>query len=97
MPDYGFTMGGYTMYFTSKCIVEPIHAHLNDTKHKIIAGSAKIWVGPNGETQVVHTGNVPNKVIKEARAWIKQNYKLMKSKWQAYGGTTDFYANIAKI
>ena len=97
MPDYGFTMNGYALYFTMKCIQEPMHAHLNDAKNKIEAGSAKIWVGNNGDTKVVHTGNIPDRIITEARKWIKNNHALMYKKWVKYGAKTGYYIGITKI
>ena len=63
MPDYGFTYKGYILYFTMKCLVEPMHAHVE--KNYSQSKTAKIWIGKNGISKIHHSGKVPAKILKE--------------------------------
>lgn len=42
---------GYYLYFTSHCIIEAMHVHASD-KRLTEAGSAKLFVKGNGDTEV---------------------------------------------
>ena len=58
--------------------------------------AAKIWVGENGATKIQNRGQVPERILKEMQAWIKDNHKAMERKWNAYGGG-GFYIEVDKI
>ena len=94
MPDYGFTYKGYKLYFTMKCVAEPMHAHVE--KDYIQSKAAKIWVGEDGVSKIQNRGQVPERILREMQAWIKDNHKAMEKKWNAYGGG-GFYVEIDKI
>ena len=94
MPDYGFTYKGYKLYFTMKCLVEPMHAHVEE--NYVQSKAAKIWIGENGRSKIQNPGKVPEKVLKEMQEWIKVNYEIMAEKWNVYGGG-GFYAEIDEI
>lgn len=52
MPKYTTDIiAGYTLYFTSKCIVEAMHVHASNKK-LTEAGSAKLFVFENGDTKI---------------------------------------------
>lgn len=94
VPDYGFTYKGYRLYFTTKCVIEPMHTHVEMNYVQLKA--AKIWVGSSGNTKVENPGQVPEKILKEMCDWIKDNHEVMKKKWDAYGGG-GYYINIDKV
>lgn len=94
MPDYGFTYKGYILYFTMKCLVEPMHAHVE--KNYSQSKAAKIWIGKNGISKIHHSVKVPAKILKEMQEWILDNHKSMEEKWQAYGGA-GYYISVEKI
>ena len=52
MPKYfDFMICGYYLYFTSHCIIEAMHVHASN-RHLTEAGSAKLFVLGNGDTEV---------------------------------------------
>lgn len=75
MPDYGFTYKGYRLYFTTKCIIEPMHAHVE--MNYVQSKAAKIWIGAEGRSKIEDPGKVPDKVLREMQDWIKANHKVM--------------------
>ena len=61
MPKYfQYKVAGYFLYFTSHCIVEPIHAHASDSKLSE-GGSAKLWLKDNGDTVIASHGTITHK------------------------------------
>lgn len=58
MPKYtDDIIAGYSLYFTDKCIVEAMHVHASD-KQLSEAGSAKLFVYANGDTEIARWGTV---------------------------------------
>lgn len=56
MPKYfDFKVSGYYLYYTSHCIIEAMHVHASDKK-LTEAGSAKLFVKGNGDTEVMARG-----------------------------------------
>lgn len=81
MPKYyDFMICGYYLYFTSHCIIEAMHVHASD-KRLTEAGSAKLFVKRNGETEVQSQGRLTDKELRIIRSFIKDNYKEMYLKW----------------
>ena len=73
-------VNGYYLYYTSHCIIEAMHVHASDKKLSE-TGSAKFFVKSNGETTVENVGILSEKEVRTIRAFIKENYKEMYSKW----------------
>lgn len=94
MPDYGFTYKGYRLYFTMKCVVEPMHAHVEE--NYVQSKAAKIWIGSDGRSKIQSPGQVPERVLKEMQEWIKVNHEIMEKKWSAYGGG-GFYVGVYEV
>lgn len=90
MPKYtNDVVAGYTLYFTSKCIIEAMHVHASD-KRLTEYGSAKIFVYSNGDTKIEKYGTVPSESMIKIQKYIKKNYEKLYEKWKKYGGK-DFY------
>lgn len=86
MPKYSeFKIAGCYLYFTSKCIVEAMHAHASDRK-LTEAGSAKFWVMENGDTVVADRGKLTNEQIKKIQKYIKLNIDSMCKVWSDFCG-----------
>ena len=84
MPKYfEYKIVGYYLYFTSKCVVECMHAHASDNK-LTEAGSAKFFVKSNGESIVQNKGILSDREINIIQRFIKKNYKEMYLKWALY-------------
>lgn len=83
MPKYyEFKVGGYYLYFTSKCIIEAMHVHASDSK-LTEAGSAKFFVKSDGDTVLQKRGRLSDRDIKIIQVFIKENYKDMYKTWAA--------------
>lgn len=83
MPKYfDFMICGYYLYFTSHCIIEAMHVHASD-KRLTEAGSAKLFVKGNGDTEVKVRGVLTDKELRIIREFIKDNYKEMYIRWSS--------------
>lgn len=81
MPKYfDFKVSGYYLYYTSHCIIEAMHVHASDKK-LTEAGSAKLFVKGNGDTEVMARGILTDRDIRIIREFIKDNYKDMYIRW----------------
>lgn len=81
MPKYfDFKVSGYYLYYTSHCIIEAMHVHASDKK-LTEAGSAKLFVKGNGDTEVMVRGILTDRDIRIIREFIKDNYKDMYIRW----------------
>lgn len=81
MPKYTRDIiAGYTLYYTSKCIVEAMHVHASDKKLSE-AGSAKLFVYEDGETDIQDWGMVNSKDMTKIQRYIKENHKQMFERW----------------
>lgn len=81
MPKYfDFKVSGYYLYYTSHCIIEAMHVHASDKK-LTEAGSAKLFVKGNGDTEVMTRGILTDRDIRIIREFIKDNYKDMYIRW----------------
>ena len=81
MPKYfDFMICGYYLYFTSHWIIEAMHVHASN-RHLTEAGSAKLFVLGNGDTEVKERGVLTDKQLRIIRGFIKDNYKEMYIKW----------------
>ena len=81
MPKYfDFKVSGYYLYYTSHCIIEAMHVHASDKK-LTEAGSAKLFVKGNGDTEVMARGILTDRDIRIIREFIKDNYKEMYIRW----------------
>lgn len=90
MPKYWrYKIGGYYLYFTAHCIVEPIHVHASDT-NLTESSSAKLWIKENGDTIVVSHGNIPPASMKKIQKFIKINISSIKETWENFSGYTEF-------
>lgn len=84
MPKYfPFKVAGYYIYFTMACTVECMHAHASD-RHLTEAGSAKLFIKPDGETIVKRQGTVSDKDMRKIRRYIKINHVTMFEMWSKY-------------
>jgi hypothetical protein len=52
------------IYFTVKCLHEPIHVHFNEKKPEDNGQSAKIWILSDGSLQIEKHGVYKNKNLK---------------------------------
>lgn len=92
MPKYTTDIiAGYTLYFTSKCVIEVMHVHASD-KELSENRSAKLWVYSNGDTKIENGGNIAEHDMNKIRQYIKLNYKEMYEKWKNYS-KEGFYIN----
>lgn len=81
MPKYfDFKVSSYYLYYTSHCIIEAMHVHASDKK-LTEAGSAKLFVKGNGDTEVMARGILTDRDIRIIREFIKDNYKDMYIRW----------------
>lgn len=81
MPKYfDFKVSGYYLYYTSHCIIEAMHVHASDKK-LTEAGSAKLFVKGNGDTEVMARSILTDRDIRIIREFIKDNYKDMYIRW----------------
>lgn len=81
MPKYfDSKVSGYYLYYTSHCIIEAMHVHASDKK-LTEAGSAKLFVKGNGDTEVMARGILTDRDIRIIREFIKDNYKDMYIRW----------------
>lgn len=76
-------IAGYTLYFTSKCIIEAMHVHASD-KDLTEGGSAKLFVYENGDTKVERRGTVNDHDMALIREYIKLNHEVMYKKYCKY-------------
>ena len=84
MPKYfPFKVAGYYLYFTMACTVECMHAHASDSK-LTEAGSAKLFIKPDGDTIIQRQGDVSNSDMRKIQRYIKINYVTMFEKWSQY-------------
>lgn len=82
MPKYfDFKVGGYFLYYTSKCVVEAMHVHASN-KATTRGGSAKFWVYSNGDSKVADRGCLSNVELQVIQRFIKGNYISMYKKWK---------------
>ncbi len=65
------------------CTVECIHAHASDSK-LTEAGSAKLFIKPDGDTIIQNQGTVSDKDLRTIQRYIKKNYLTMFEKWSQY-------------
>lgn len=84
MPKYSeFKVAGYYLYFTMACTVECMHAHASDKK-LTEAGSAKLFIKPDGDTIVQRQGTVSDSDLAKIRKYIKLNHITMFELWSKY-------------
>ncbi len=90
MPKYfSYKVCGYYLYFTSKCIIEAMHAHASDSK-LTEEGSAKFFVKGNGDTVLQNKGRLTDQETNKIQSFIKDNYQTMYAKWKEYS-KNDYY------
>ena len=84
MPKYfSFKVAGFFLYFTSKCVVECMHAHASDGR-LTEAGSAKFFVKENGDSVVQDQGVLNDREIAKIQRFIKEHYQEMYEVWSRY-------------
>ncbi len=84
MPKYySFKVAGYFLYFTSKCVIECMHAHASD-RELTEAGSAKLFVKEDGSTVVTRRGRLTEQELRKIQSFVKDNYKEMYLTWRRY-------------
>ena len=73
MPKYyQFKVANCFLYFTSKCVVEAMHAHASKDGKLQEHGSAKFFVKGNGDSVVTNTGNLNEREIRVIKLFIKE-------------------------
>ena len=96
MPKWTDTkVAGYTLYFTTHDGGEPVHSH-DSTKRLVEAGSAKIWVYQNGDTEVADSGNLSTTEIKRICKFIKENKQDLFEVWHKIFGDLEFFEEPGK-
>jgi len=96
MPKWTDTkVAGYTLYFTTHDGGEPVHSHAS-TKRLVEAGSAKIWVYQNGNTEVADSGNLSSTEIKRICKFIKENKQDLFEVWHTTFGDLEFFGAPGK-
>lgn len=84
MPKYfPFKVVGYYLYYTMECVIECMHVHASDSR-LTEAGSAKLFVKPNGDTIVQHKGRVSDSDMKKIQRYIKLNHETMFETWSEF-------------
>lgn len=84
MPKYtSDIIAGYTLYFTTKCIIEAMHVHASD-KQLTEAGSVKLFVYDNGDTKIENWGTASPQDMSKIQKYVKNNYKEMYKKWKTH-------------
>lgn len=86
---FDFKICGYYLYFTSKCIVECMHAHASDTR-LTEAGSAKFFVKADGNSEMQRQGSLSDLEVRKVKAFIKDHYLEMYDLWAEWS-YTGFY------
>lgn len=87
MPKYtDDIIAGYTLYFTSKCVIEAMHVHASD-KELSEKGSAKLFVYQNGDTKISRRGNINDSDMRIIQMYIKANHEQMYKKWKSRSDT----------
>ena len=90
MPKYfQDKVAGYYLYFTMHCVIECMHAHASDKK-LTETGSAKFFVKRNGDTVLLHKGQLTEREINIIQKYIKSHYMEMYETWSRYS-ENDFY------
>lgn len=77
---FNFSVYGYMLYCTAFCGAEPLHVHAS-TRKLTEANSAKLWMGPNGNTVVANQGNIPSHTMTKIRQFIKDNHADIIEHW----------------
>lgn len=94
MPKYfEYKVADCYLYFTAHCYIEAMHAHASDDKRLREAGSAKFWVGSNGDTKVAHKGSLNDNQVRAIQRFIKKNYEKMYETWSK-NSDSGYYENI---
>ena len=92
MPKYTTDIiAGYTLYFTSKCVIEAMHVHASD-KELSEHGSVKLWVYEDGESKVANRGDATAVELKKIQDYIKINHREMYKRWKKYSDN-GYYKN----
>lgn len=86
---------GYTLYFTSKCIIEAMHVHASDSE-LTEGGSVKLFVRSDGSTVVRNKGTANAYAIGQIQTYIKNNYQRMYEQWKEYS-SNGFYREETEI
>ena len=96
MPKWTDTkVAGYTLYFTTHDGGEPVHSHAS-TKRLVEAGSAKIWVYQNGDTEVADSGNLSATEIRRVCKFITENKQDLFEVWHKTFGDLEFFGEPGK-
>lgn len=82
MPKYlAGKVAGHYLYFTTKCINDPMHVHAGDSKLNP-STSARFWVLQDGSVEVDKTGDLKRSEIKDIIDFIGENYLDMYATWR---------------
>ena len=95
MPKYtSDIIAGYTLYYTTKCIIEAMHVHASDST-LTEETSAKLFVKSNGDTVIQNWGTVNKHDMAKIQKYIKANHEQMYKVWRKrsengyYGSSTN--------
>lgn len=90
MPKYtSDIIAGYTLYFTTKCVVEAMHVHASN-KQLSESGSVKLFVYDNGDTRIENWGTANEHEMEKIRKYVKNNHEKMYKKWKEHSDTDYF-------
>jgi len=83
-------VAGYTLYFTAHDKGEPVHSHAS-SRRLVEAGSAKIWVDIEGNTQIADKGTLTAAELNRVCRFIKNNKNDLFEAWQELFGDLEFF------
>jgi hypothetical protein len=88
------------IYFTLKCIREPIHVHFNEGKPADDGKSAKIWILSDGSLEIAKMGIYDSKHLSERfytlLDFLKTNLENAKDEWIKRTGSIEYIDCINK-
>ena len=81
-----FKINGYTIFFWSNEIYEPIHVHVS--KGNPCANATKVWLTKGGGCFIANNnGRIPETDLRKILRLIKNHYFYIVSRWKDYYGT----------
>lgn len=87
MPNL-FSYLGYTVFFWSNEINEPIHVHI--CKDRASQNSTKIWITKNGDCILANNNSkIPEHDLNKLFKSIRYNFFYIVSEWKNFYGIDD--------
>lgn len=78
-----FMVSGYSVYFWSNEVGEPIHVHVS--KGKPSPSATKIWLTQNGGCILANNGShIPDRELDELMEFISAQFFLICAEWKQF-------------